>query len=220
MLIGVHSGFILLFFLAIIVVVVYKLSKRKKSKISSSGSLPRSYSAQNSRSTVPQNEKRIYPKPSKPKIYDNEGKLSSDPPLLKKEDEKITNLMDKTKTMPKPECFTRSEESNAVFSDDEYVDSFSDDSPNLSTSTEPPVNKNIFDRYYWDFRSDQSFQTKKLKFERAIEYCKENNLGSKAKLRRLKMKIDRWSVENERDVEAMIPEYESLLDLIEEFENL
>lgn len=31
------------------------------------------------------------------------------------------------------------------------------------------------------------------------------------------MKIDRWSVENERDVEAMIPDYESLIDLIEEF---
>ena len=33
------------------------------------------------------------------------------------------------------------------------------------------------------------------------------------------MKIDRWSVENERDVEAMMPDYESLIDLIEEFEN-
>ena len=58
-----------------------------------------------------------------------------------------------------------------------------------------------------------------MKFVRAIEYCEENNLGSKAKLRRLKMKIDRWSVENERDVDAMIPDYESLIDLIEEFEN-
>ncbi len=37
----------------------------------------------------------------------------------------------------------------------------------------------------------EHFETKKLKFERALEYCKENNLGSKAKLRRLKMKIDR-----------------------------
>ena len=80
------------------------------------------------------------------------------------------------------------------------------------------VKKNTFNRYYWGFRNDQRFYTKKIKFVRALEYCKENNLISKAKFRKLKMKTDRWNVENERDVKAMIPDYENLLDLIEEFE--
>lgn len=81
------------------------------------------------------------------------------------------------------------------------------------------IKKNNFDRYYWNFRFDEPLMSKKQKFLEAIDICGKNNLGSKAKLRRLKMKLDRWSVENERDVEAMIPDYESLLDLIEEYEN-
>ena len=82
----------------------------------------------------------------------------------------------------------------------------------------PISKKNTFVRSYWSLKNSQSFRTKQLKFIRALEYCQENNLESKAKIRRLRMKINRWNVENERDVEAMIPDYDHLIDLIEEFE--
>ncbi|MBS1269056.1 MAG: hypothetical protein MAG458_01792 [Nitrosopumilus sp.] len=126
------------------------------------------------------------------------------------------NTTDKTKTIPGSDSFSRSEESDMSLSDDPVIPA--ETLPKDSTLN-PKKGKNTFDRYYWSFRSDQSFDAKRLKFERAIDYCKKHNLGSKAKLRRLKMKIDRWSVENERDVEAMVSDYELLLDLIEEFEN-
>ena len=53
----------------------------------------------------------------------------------------------------------------------------------------------------------------------AIDYCEENNIGSKSSLRRLKKKYSKWFLENERDVEAARPDYELLLEWIEEFEN-
>jgi len=53
----------------------------------------------------------------------------------------------------------------------------------------------------------------------AINFCEENNIVSKSKLRRLKMKFEKWSWENERDVEAMRLEYNQILDIIEKFEN-
>ena len=33
------------------------------------------------------------------------------------------------------------------------------------------------------------------------------------------MKIDKWNIENDRDIEAIMPEYDYLLALIEEFQN-
>ena len=53
----------------------------------------------------------------------------------------------------------------------------------------------------------------------AIDYCEENNIGSKSRLRRLKKKYSKWVLENERDVEAARPDYALLLNWIEEFEN-
>ena len=53
----------------------------------------------------------------------------------------------------------------------------------------------------------------------AIDYCEENNIGSKSRLRRLKKKYSKWFLENERDVEAARPDYDLLLNWIEEFEN-
>ena len=53
----------------------------------------------------------------------------------------------------------------------------------------------------------------------ALDYCEENDIGSKSKLRRLKMKYKKWDLENERDLQAARPDYELLLDWIKEFEN-
>ena len=52
----------------------------------------------------------------------------------------------------------------------------------------------------------------------AVDYCEKNNLGSKSKLRRLSMKLDKWQIENERDIEALLPEYDYLVDLIKDFQ--
>jgi hypothetical protein len=52
-----------------------------------------------------------------------------------------------------------------------------------------------------------------------IDYCKENNIGSKSRLRRLKMKYEKWSLENQRDMEAARSDYNLLFDWIKEFEN-
>ena len=79
-------------------------------------------------------------------------------------------------------------------------------------------NRNAFDKNYWEFRFDEGIISKKGKFLEAIEICEKNDLGSKAKIRRFKKKIGRWDVENERDVEALMPDYEYILDLIEKFE--
>ena len=50
---------------------------------------------------------------------------------------------------------------------------------------------------------------------RAIDICERDNLGSKARIRRIRIKIERWSIENERDIGALMPDYQYLLDLIE-----
>lgn len=80
------------------------------------------------------------------------------------------------------------------------------------------IKKKTFNRNYWNFQYGESVFNKERKFLDALDFCEKNNLGSKAKLRRLKMKMKRWNFENERDIEAMMPDYEYLLDLMEEFE--
>lgn len=199
LLIAVHPGFTFLFFLAIIVTVAYKLNKRKKSKSTRSGTLPKGYSP-----------------------YTPQQNVSKKDTLIE-EAEKIKSELDELKM--KKEILDVSPISLSIETPEEkrkrliqltFLKNKSDTS--TSNTDLESSKKNSFNRHYWHFRSDHSSQTKKLKFKRALEYCEENNLGSKAKHRRLKIKIDRWSMENERDVEAMIPDYESLIDLIEEFE--
>ena len=78
--------------------------------------------------------------------------------------------------------------------------------------------RNAFDKNYWKFHFDEGIISKKGKFLEAIEICEKNDLGSKTKIRRFKKKIDRWNVENERDIGALMPDYEYILDLIEKSE--
>ncbi len=190
-LILVHPGFVLLFLLAIIIVVTYKIKQRIKSKPDSS----RSYSSKN---------------PQKNSFADSVS--DTDPENLSEDNENIIKK-DKPDTSP---FESLSQESPST----------GEDSPiskkpktGIDATGSPKTQKKSFDANYWNFNPHDTLQSKKLKFLKAIDVCEENNLESKSRMRRLRMKIDRWDVENERDIEAMIPDYESLLDLIEEFEN-
>ena len=78
--------------------------------------------------------------------------------------------------------------------------------------------KPAFNRWYWDLQRYPDFTSKKQKFLEAVDYCEKNNLGSKSKLRRLAMKLDKWQIENERDMDALLPEYDYLVKQIEDFE--
>lgn len=199
LLIAVHPGFIFLFFLTIIVVVAYKLNKRKKSNSIGSGTLPKGYSH-----------------------YIQQLDLTKKDTLIE-ESEKIKSDLDELKTKkyildvsPISSSIKIPEKKKKQLIQSTFLKKKFNAS--ISNTDSEQSKKNSFNRSYWRFRRDYSSQTKKLKFKRALKYCEENNLGSKAKHRRLKIKMDRWSMENERDVDAMIPDYESLIDLIEEFE--
>ncbi len=211
LLIGVHSGFTLLFFLAIIIVVAYKIKQRKKSKSNTSRSYPsKNYQKGSFAYSISNHED-----PS----TENDGILIENEPELD-----VSTFEAFPYEEPKTSHDSPTSMSSKIIDSDSkiYQKSTNPTFPLKTNFTAPTesvkTQKKSFDRYYWSLSNSQSFETKKLKFERALEYCKENNLGSKAKLRRLNMKIDRWNVENERDVEAMIPDYDSLIDLIEEFE--
>ena len=212
LLIGVHPGFTLLFFLAIIIAVAYKLNKRKKSKSTRSGTLPKGCAPHTSQQDVTKKDTLIE---EAEKIKSDLDELKTKKNILdSKPVKKITQYTEDAS--PISSSIETSEERRKRLIQETFRKNKSDYSISLDNSE--TSKKNSFNRHYWRFRSDSSPQTKKLKFKRALEYCEENNLGSKAKLRRLKMKIDRWSVENDRDAEAMIPDYEFLIDLIEEFE--
>jgi hypothetical protein len=87
-----------------------------------------------------------------------------------------------------------------------------------STDYDKPK-KPTFRRSYWDLEKYPIISAKRQKFLEAIEFCEKNNLGSKSKIRRLVKKLDKWKIENERDMEALLPDYEYLLEQIESFEN-
>ena len=136
-----HLVFVLIFFITIIAVIIHKVKQRKKSKINSRA-LPEEYSpTQTPKQTLSRQNytKRIYTKPINHTHYNNEANSFSSPPLLKKEEEKITDLINKTKTMQEPQCFTHSNESNSTMSSEDTRTRISNNFPNSSTNESPPV---------------------------------------------------------------------------------
>jgi|CXWL01.1.fsa_nt_gi hypothetical protein len=189
LLIAASPAFILVFFIAIIVVIAYNVNKRRKSKVSLSRTYPKDYQNKKVRDTG--DTKNPVPIDNKK----NYGGIFSDHEQIdQKNDEKNTHdILKQNKRLH------------------DIQDSFQKNYKEI-------IEKKSFNRYYWNFRYDEHIENKKRKFLEAIDLCETNNLGSKAKIRRLRMKMDRWNVENERDIEALMPDYEYLLGLIEEFE--
>lgn len=74
-----------------------------------------------------------------------------------------------------------------------------------------------FDRDRWILWSHDSPGQVRSKILGIIKICETHDIGSKASIRRIRMKVERWSLDKQRDVHALIPDYERLLDLVEEY---
>ncbi len=109
------------------------------------------------------------------------------------------------KSKPPSESKADKPENRAVLHDFEQL---------LPQNNEPETDTKSTNIHHWNLFPNESFESKKHKIHRAIKLCKENSLGSKAKIRRLEMKIDKWGIENERDIDALMSDYAYLLDLI------
>ena len=214
LLITVNILFAVLFFIAIIVVIIHETKQSKKPKVSSSETSQNyshlkpsstlnkknhSYINQIDTSPIPNknNYARIIPGPDqteKPISLDNS-------PIANQIEQKP--LEKNNKEIPAPP--DNSQMANQI--EQESLEKNNKEIP-----------KKIFNRTFWKFRPNEGIRNKKRKFLKALDLCEQNNIASKAKIRRLRMKLARWNVKNERDVEAMMPDYEHLLDLIEESE--
>jgi hypothetical protein len=184
----------LIFFIAIIAVIIHKVKQRKISKMNYSRTHPQNYSP---------------PTPSN--ISNEKNSISTD----QNDASPISNKSNYARLIPGSDQLEKSTSLDVSTMTNQKEQAFQE---SLEKNYDEIIQKKSFNRTYWNFRYDEGIEHKKHKFLEAIALCEQNNIGSKAKLRRLKMKIDRWSVENDRDIEAMIPDYESLIDLIEEFE--
>jgi len=239
-LMAVHPGFIWLFFIAIIAVIVSKTRKRRKPKVSVYRRYAQDYQKQKD------NSEKVHG--AVPKVdHDYLGSNSEDHEKLvkKKADEERENIwtpeelrkftgkssIQPTNTSYDPQTgafgHVPSKINEEIHKTQEDISKYFKNHPNHAPNTVTFGDSNetreshnsSFNRNYWDFRNYDTLGMKKSKFVRAVEFCETNNLGSKAKLRRLRMKLDKWSIENERDLEAILPDFEYLLKLMEEFEN-
>ena len=210
LLILVHFVFIFIFFLAIIIVIANKIKQRKKSKSNTGNSDhlkdQKNLSADSISDVTSDDAENILDDDD---LIENKSKLNAF--SFKEEEESKTS--NKSPTLMNSKTINN----NTKTSQKSENPSLQTDSVALS---DKPVKtpKKSFNRARWNFRSDQSIEQKKRKFLKAIDICEQNDIGSKAKIRRLRIKLEKWNVENERDIDALIPDYEYLLDLIEEFE--
>jgi hypothetical protein len=187
MLIGVHPGFVLLFFLAIILVIIYNVRKRRNSKQKTPG-------FRNDRNTL------------------TPSKQNSEPTLPKKARMGFSEFTIENETQDK-----KPDVEHFVYSNPP-VNNLENKTELQNKEIEKPSPKKLFDYAYWDIQKYPILSAKRQKFLEAIEFCEKNNLGSKSKIRRLVIKLDKWKIENERDIDALLPEYDYLLDLIKDFQ--
>ncbi len=190
-----HPIFVLIFFLAIITIIVHKVKQKKKSKVGYSRTYPQNYFPPKLSNVS--NQKNHHPTNNQ-----NDASHISN----KSNYTKIISGSDQTKKLT---SFDNSQITNQK--EQKLQESFEKNYDKI-------IQKKPFNHTYWNFHYNEGIENKKHKFFEAINLCEQNNIGSKAKIRRLKMKLERWNVENERDIDALIPDYEHLLDLIEEFE--
>ena len=202
MLVAVDLLFVLLLFLVIIIVIAHKARQRKKSVVIAD----KNEIINDSESKSNKNEI----------INDSESKsdrTNQNKSTINKSGHNSNNHKNKSPLgVRKPQQTKKSVLPTNSYATDSKKSKFSD-----MIDDNPPVKK-IFNRANWTFRNNQSIESKIDKFQKAVTFCAENNLGSQAKFRRLRIKIVKWGVENERDMDALISEYTHLLDLIEEFE--
>ena len=211
LLILVHFVFIFIFFLAIIIVIANKIKQRKKSKSNTGKSDhlkdQKNSSADSISDVTSDDAENILDDDD---LIENKSKLNAF--SLKEEEEE-------SKTSNKSPTLMNSKTTNNNTKTSQKSENLSLQTDSVALPDKPvKTPKKSFNRARWNFRSDQSIEQKKRKFLKAIDICEQNDIGSKAKIRRLRIKLDKWNVENERDIDALIPDYEYLLDLIEEFE--
>ena len=239
LLITVNILFAVLFFIAIIVVIIHETKQSKKPKVSSSETSQNyshlkpsstlnkknhSYINQIDTSPIPNknNYARIIPGPDqteKPISLDNS-------PIANQTEQKPLEKNNKEIPAPSDNSQIANQiEQESLEKNNKEIPAPPDNSQIANQIEQKPVEKNnteipkkIFNRTFWKFRPNEGIRNKKRKFLKALDLCEQNNIASKAKIRRLRMKLARWNVKNERDVEAMMPDYEHLLDLIEESE--
>lgn len=269
-LIAIHPGFLVLFFLTIIILIAYRVKKRKKSQIN----LERIHPKDNSNQKINldsshtddytnwkvSNSYETKNPNSSEKIINSARFVPGDEPVHKKNDEqeregefvkrqqikeleflkdesdikKNTDLLNEQILLANLKRKGRDQIPFVIGGEKEELKPLlpksnpsNDGTKNKSldaihSSSEKNNNeiiKKSFNRNYWTFGNHEHVYSKKLRFEEAIKFCEKNDLGSKAKIRRVRMKFNRWDVENERDIEAIMPEYGYLLVLIEEFQN-
>ncbi len=269
-LIAVHPGFVLLFFLTIIILIAYHVKKRKKSQINLERTYPKDNSNQkinldrshtddytnwkvsnsyetknpnlsekiiNSARFVP-GDKQVHKKNDEQERKSEfvkrqqikESEFLKDESDIKKNidllNEQIlkANLLRKGDSQIPPVIAAEKEELKQLLpkfntSNDGTKNKSLDAIHSSSEKNNDEIIKKSFNRHYWSFGNHEHVYSKKLRLEEAIKFCEKNDLGSKAKIRRVRMKFDKWDVENERDIEAIMPEYDYLLSLIEEFQN-
>ena len=213
LLIPTHPGFILLFLFAIIVVLAYNIKKRKKQKISLGRTPPKNYAKQ---VNDPDDEYRKKRDTSRAKMgfspLNEETKKDKSAISIQNDKKNYARIISGDKQIDKK---IDEINSNEMLTENIKLDSIQNA---FKKNYKEIIEKKSFNKNYWHFGNHESIYSKNMKFQAAIKLCEKNDLGSKAKIRRLRMKMKRWNVENERDMEALMPDYDYLLSLIEEFE--
>ncbi len=198
LLIAVHIVFLPIFFIMLVVIAAYQAKKSREVK-----------KKKKTRNVDPVQE-------NKP---DAENDSKAYPPEQVKSASAIStnSTNDTDDEIAEAEYYDSADHKFGIYhKTDHDMESFSKDALAYNTG-HPESAEKTFKKDYWALDWNDSPQYKQHKFLEAIEFCEKNNLGSKSKIRRLRTKIERWGIVNERDEDALLSDYEHLVELIEFF---